>query len=649
MKKRKTVPKDALPSPRPSKWPDVWPPLALAALAFLVYANALSNGFVSDDNFQLLNNPLVVDYHRIPDVFSKHIWAFAGQELTNYYRPVQIVIYMALYYAVGFDAFTFHLVMVLIHMINTVLVFGLGERLLGNRRAALFAGALFAVHPIHTEAVVWVAVLPDALLTGVVVGAIWLFAREDGHPSTGQIAVHSALYMLALLTKETGAMLLPLLVGYEILYLRRDILALWKNKFLYGSLFAVFGVYMALRYRALGGFAPAQGNYHNLQPGEYFFSIVVLVGEYIGKLFLPTGLNYYHLFEPTRGVTLGFLFALVTLIGLIAAIPVLRSKSPLISFGIFWVLVPLAPVMNLTGVGENVFTERYLYLPSVGFVWIAGLAWEYCVQRWREPAWGAGILLLGAASYMVVVRNPEWHDDIRLFTISSQQSPKSGTLIGNLGWFHYQRGEYDRAIELYKRAIGIQPNTALFYNNMGNAYGLKGQRQEALDAIRKALALKPNYPEAHMNLGLALEAVGDSQNAKTEHEKALALKPNYVDAMTALALLKMKDKDMAGAIALLQKATATRPEFTEAHINLGVAYNDTGRYAEGAEAFKKAIEVGGKYPNIYVAHYNLGVSYSNLKALEAAASEFQLAWQMRPDFAAAKEAYEKLLPMLQKQ
>src|SRR5713101_4201901 len=111
MKKRKTGAKEAPPPPRPSRWPGLWPPLALVALAFLVYANALSNGFVSDDDFQLLSNPLVVDYHRIPDIFAKHIWAFAGQETTNYYRPVQMLIYMALYYALGFDAFSYHLLM----------------------------------------------------------------------------------------------------------------------------------------------------------------------------------------------------------------------------------------------------------------------------------------------------------------------------------------------------------------------------------------------------------------------------------------------------------------------------------------------------------------------------------------------------------
>src|SRR5205807_2535013 len=111
---------------RPSLWPQLWPYLLLVLLAFGVYCNALENGFVSDDDFQLLSNPLVTDWHQISQIFQHHIWAFAGQETTNYYRPIQMVLYMALYYAFGFDAFVFHLGMILIHIANTLLVYVLG-------------------------------------------------------------------------------------------------------------------------------------------------------------------------------------------------------------------------------------------------------------------------------------------------------------------------------------------------------------------------------------------------------------------------------------------------------------------------------------------------------------------------------------------
>lgn len=657
-KKQKAAGQAAAAAPRRS-WTVLWLSLSLVVIAFGVYANCLSNGFVSDDNFQLLNNPLVADWHYLPVIMRTNVWAFAGAEVTNYYRPFQMMLYMALFYLRGqsFDPFTYHLVMVLIHIINTVLLFLLGRRLLSGMAAAWVAAALFAVHPIHTEAVVWIAVLPDVLITLMILSALLLFHRDDGRPRGWWIAVHAGIYLLCLLTKETGVVLLALLGAYEWLYRRRPLRELlWNNRIFYGAMLGSFAVYAALRIRALGGFAPAQNFYYHLTPKDYFLSIVVTLGEYLGKLFWPTNLNYYHLFDATTTITGEFVAALI---GVLAAFAIwmagapelgerLRARpSPVIAFGIFWTLVPLFPVMNLTGVGENVFTERYLYLPSAGFLLAAAAAWQWIASRQKQAAWGFCALCLAAGGYATVVRNPDWSDDIKLFTISAKQSPRSGTLIGNLGWFYYQRGMYPEAIEKYEQAIKLQPDTALFYNNLGNAQSQMGQRDAAINNIQKALALKPGYWEAWMNLGLAYEGKGDIPSAIAAHQHALQLKPNYAEALTALALIYMKtEKNYPMAIELLQKAVESRPLYTEAHINLGVAYNDTQQWAKGAEAFQNAIRVGTKYPSIYIAHFNLGIAYSNLNASQAAFSEFRTAWQMHPEFTQAKDAAEKMAEKL---
>jgi protein O-mannosyl-transferase len=652
----------------------LWPYLLLIGLAFGIYANALGNGFVSDDNFQLLGNPLVTDWHQIPQIFQHHIWAFAGQETTNYYRPIQMLLYLALYYLVGFDAFVFHLGMLLIHIGNTLLVYNLGRRFLKSRNAALVAGIIFAVHPIHNEPVVWIAVLPDVLLTTVVLVALGLFVRWDGAPRPWQIAKLAALFLLALLTKEPGAMLVPLLAGYEVLYLGRAIWppsfsltrkgdeaprTIWDNWPLYASLMAVFGVYALLRIHALGGMAPAQGFYYKLHGGTLILSIIATLGQYLGKLVVPIHLNYFYFFEATTSVTPLVVASFVVEVAVLAAIVLFRSRgpaevtrrwnAPLVSYGFFCILIPLAPALNINGVGENVFTERYLYLPSVGFVLAVAVAWDWLASKQREVAWGVVAAIVAASAWILIPRNLDWYDDVRLFTVSSEASPKSGTLVGNLGWFHYQRREYDAAIEKYLTALKLQPEIALFHNNLGNAYAQKGRYQDAVTELRKAVELKSTYAEAHMNLGLALEAEGDISGAIAEHKKALELKPNYAEAFTALALLRMKEKDYPTAIDLLQHAIAGNPRYTEAYINLGVAYNDTNRYAEGSVAFRKAIEVGPTHPSMYVAHYNLGVAYSHLSSLDAAAMEFAKSLQLRPDFSAAKEAYTQAQEMLKKE
>ncbi len=634
-----------------------------AALAFAVYANSLSNGFVSDDNFQLLNNPLVTDWRYLPVIMSTNVWAFSGAEITNYYRPFQMMLYMALYYLQNktFDAFTFHAVMVAIHVANTVLVFLLGRRLLqGNGAAAWVAAALFAVHPIHTEAVVWVAVLPDVLITLLMLMALLLFDRDDGVARGWRVAVHAGIYFLCLMTKETGVMMLALFVAYEWLYRRRPLgQLLWSNRFLYAAMLASFAVYAALRIRALGGFAPAQNFYYHLTPKEYFLSAVVTLGEYLGKLVAPVNLNYYHLFDPTRQISGEFVAALIACLAAfalwVAGAPELGERlprwrpHPVVAFGAFWTLAPLAPVMNLTGVGENVFTERYLYLPSVGFLYLVAVLWTWLWQRQKQAAWALCAVCLVAGSYGTVIRNPDWRDDIRLFSISAKQSPRSGTLVGNLGWFYYQRGRFPEAIEMYHKAIALQPEVALFHNNLGNALAQMGKKEEAVAALRKTVQMKPNYFEAWMNLGLALESLGDIPGAIDAHQKALSIRPDYAESLTALALIRMhKEKNYPAATELLQKAIAARPLYTEAYINLGVCYNDSQQWAKAVETFQGALRVGQKYPNIYIAHYNLGISYSRLNSPEAAYGEFRAALQLRPDFAPAKQAMDQAAETIKK-
>jgi len=642
------TPPAATPAPAPI-WSRLWPYALLAALAIGIYYNALGNGFVSDDDFQLLSNPLVTDWHQIPQIFQHHIWAFAGQETTNYYRPIQMVLYMALYYTFGFDPFVFHLFMVLIHAANTMLLYRVSKRLLKSPEAALVAGILFAVHPIHNEAVVWIAVLPDMLLTMIVLIAIGLFIRWDARPNARQVAAIAGLFMLALFTKEPGAMLIPLLLGYEFLYLGRSLIEIWKNRALYISMLGVFGVYCLLRIHALGGMAPAQGFYYKLHGKDLFLNVIALLGQYLGKLVLPIHLSYFYFFEPTTSFTPRVIASLICAAAVIAGVFLLRRRAPTVSYGLYVILIPLAPALNINGVGENAFTERYLYLPSVGAVLAAAVAWEWLARRQRYAACAVVAVLVIASAWILIPRNLDWHDDVRLFTVSSQQAPKSGTLFGNLGWFHYQRGEYDQAIEKYRAALKLQPNMPLFHNNLGNSLSQKGRQEEAIAELRQAIELKPEYAEAHMNLGLALEIVHDIEGAKREHHAALAIKPKYAEPLTALALIQMKQKDYPGAIDLLKRSIDANSRYTEAYINLGVCYNDTARYVEGAAAFRKALETAPAHPSAYITHYNLGVSYEHMNQINEAAYQYSQSLQLRPDFAAAKEAFEKAQAQVKQQ
>jgi hypothetical protein len=460
----------------------------LALLAFAVYSNSLSNGFVGDDQDQLLRNPLVSG-HRIAAAFGSGVWAFRGVQ-GNYYRPLQFVIYSLVHALAGFQPFVYHLLFALLHALTTIAVYFLAERLTGRQRAALAAAALFAVHPIHTEVVDWIASLPDLMMTAIVVFAVWRFASQGGSPRGRQIAAHCLLYLAALGSKETGIMLLPLFIGFERICLARTLREVRRNVALYAGLAATLAVYLAARWAALGGLAPAQQTFYHLGATEFLLSAVVIAAEYLGKLVLPLGLNYFHIFEPTRGVTLQLAVSVLALVA-VAWVALRRSTRPPISYGILWIALTIAPALHLTGVGQNVFAERYLYLPSVGFVWIAGMLWDWWAARHAQLAWTAGFALLFAAAWQTVTRNPDWRDDFTLLRQTIAQSPAAGILHNNLAGVYVDRNDLPQALNEERLAVQLEPNSAPFHKNLGLILMARDPRAAAVE-FAAALQLQPS-------------------------------------------------------------------------------------------------------------------------------------------------------------
>lgn len=458
MHKRKTVPKLA---PAPPGFRRAALP---ALIAIAVYANSLGNGFIGDDKQQLLQNPLVIG-HQIGAAFGSGVWAFRGVQ-GNYYRPLQFLIYIFLHGLFGFQALGFHAFFVLLSAANAALVYFLADRLTARPRAAMAGAVLFAVHPIHTEVVDWIASLPDLLVTTAVILGAWYFARQKGAPRGRQIAGHCALYLAALFSKETGIVLLPLYAGFEWILLGRRWRELRANAKLYAAMAGILAIYATARSVALGGLAPGQDTFYRLAPPEFALSAVGIAGEYLGRLIWPGGLNYFHVFQPATGITPDFLIAGAALAGLAFA-AFWRGTPRAVSFGIFWIAVALAPALNLTGVGQNVFAERYLYLPSVGFAWTAGIAWDWCAARQPRLAIAAGLLIAVAAAFQTVNRNPDWHDDFTLLSITVRQSPSAGILHNNLAGAYVDRDDLDHAVAQERLAVRCEPRSAPFHKNLG--------------------------------------------------------------------------------------------------------------------------------------------------------------------------------------
>ena len=206
-------------------WPDYQVVALLLLLALLPYANTLTAGFVYDDFPQVVDNPYILSFSHLREIFFSNVWSFQGaQGTTNYYRPIMTLGYLLCFKVFGLLPFGFHLANILLHTSVVCLLFFLTRRLFQSASLALLSAALFALHPIHTESVAWIAGVTDLELTLFYLLAFWAYVRFANLPPRKaplRFSLLLILFALALLSKEQ-ALTLPLLATFYEHYLRED-------------------------------------------------------------------------------------------------------------------------------------------------------------------------------------------------------------------------------------------------------------------------------------------------------------------------------------------------------------------------------------------------------------------------------------------
>ena len=535
--------------------------------AFAVYFNTLGNDFVYDDSAQVLKNYLIRDVGNLPKIFTKSVWAFQGAPvISNYYRPVMNVLYMANYHLFGLKPWGFHLVNVLFHAGASVLVFFLVARLLaassrgssppsptGERTGEFLsipfiAALLFAVHPIHTEAVAWVAGLPDLSFAFFFLLSLLLYIRstEGKELHKGRYALSVAFFFLSALSKEPALTLPLLLLGYDHLFgdPEEGFRGRWKK---YIPYVIAAAVYFALRLNALGGLAPEKRHVH-LGGLQLAINVFPLFAEYLGKLLLPANLNAFHVFHPIVSIlTPKGIFSVAVAAAFAGMMALAYRKHRTACFCLLLLVVPLLPAFYIRGLGLNTFAERYLYLPSAGFAGLAAMVLARVADRIPQGKLvliGALALLTGVYSLGTVRRNAVWRTDYALFEDTVRKSPDGSVAHEQFGAALMGRDRLDEAIGHFRTALVLDPSSDEAHTNLGIAYYRKGLIDQAIEEERISIRLNPNLPEKYFNLAQALADKQLWEEAIREYEIAIRLDPNFADAYNGLGF----SLAMAGAI-----------------------------------------------------------------------------------------------------
>lgn len=590
--------------------------LILVALAALPYFNSLRNSFVYDDFDQVLVNPYIRNFHHLREIFTSSVWSFMGdfRGSTNYYRPVMSLGYLFCYQLFGPHALGFHLANLLANVGVVLLVFLVTRRMFCSPAVALATACIFALHPIHSEAVNWIAAVTElelALFYLLTFGFFLASARAAGKSSAPRQIAMAGSFVVALLSKEQ-ALTLPLLAALYEHRFREDHAETTELQKLrrYGVLWLLAAVYLVLRARYLGGLAPSLDR-PGFGPPELVISALALIGRYCWKLVWPAELCAYYLFPTDVAALYPWALGGVVALAICAlAFAVLWKSNRQAAFGVVWLLATLAPVLNVRWMASNPFAERYLYLASVGFCWIvgwAGIRWWNSLSardsRWRVALPIAAGLIATLWVFRIVSRNRDWRDNLTFYTATLAISPDAYYIHNNLGTVYWAQGNIPAAEREWRTALRLAPASEYALHNLGLVANAQKHYGEAEGLFLRALAIRPNYSDAHLDLGKTYEATGRLQEAEAQLRAAENLSPLSVRAHNALSEFYLDRRELRESEAEARRSVEIEPT-PQGYWDLGLVEWLKGDRSSTERAFLDAAALS---PSDSRAHFMLGL------------------------------------------
>ncbi len=527
-------------------------------VTYAVFQNSLSNEFVFDDESVIIGNTSIQSLSSIPKYFT----ADEGfhKVIGRYYRPIVSATYAIDYSIWVLDPYGYHLTNVIIHIICCLLLFKIFRVLFWRYKyrniISLLSTLIFAVHPIHTEAVSWVSGRTDSLVT-LFFFASFLFYLEftkeleynkeenSLHKITKKNYIYLFLSLLfyagGLLTKEMIVTMPVIIVLYDFVYRKKGMKYFKENMINYFLFFGITILYFILRYELLKDI-PERENYLYFIGKNYDIVIGTMlktIPVYFRLLFAPFPLLYHYngVIPDVKSIIDGsVLLSLVFIAFLVFVSVYFYKKDSIISFCILFFFVSLLPVMNIVPT-MNLMAERFLYFTSFAFaLLICHLAMAGSSKRDFSMLTIGMIVIIGALSYLTYKRNAEWKDNDTLYL--SAKGVEGSVLLVNEGNIFANAKKYDEAEEFYKRAVELRDNNLLAHHNMGLIYLLRGNLDSAKIKFKKGISIDSLAPDGYFQLATLYNLQNKKDSAVLMLEKLQTITPNYRESANILKSLK---------------------------------------------------------------------------------------------------------------
>ena len=565
------------------------------------------------------------------------LWAFTSTEEANWH-PLTWLSHMVDVELYGLNPEGHHLTNLLFHVMNTLLLFWVLNRMTKAVWQSAFVAALFAVHPLHVESAAWVAERKDVLS-----GFFWMLAMGAYVLYTERPTFKR--YLPVLLFFALGLMAKPMLVTLPFVLLLLDYWPLGRIR--WSSVREKIPLFILTILSSVGAYY-AQEKGEALRSVEQFpldvriENALVSYIRYIIKMIWPSDLSIFYP-HPGSGLPAWGIGGAALLLAGVSLFVFLRTRAkPHLAVGWLWYLGVLVPVIGLVQVGSQAMADRYTYLPLIGlFIMIAWGASDVAAKgRSGKVALPIlAVLLISAASIRTMFHLRHWTDNIALYEHALEVDPENYRAHHGLGVFYGEQGRFDEAITHIRTSIQLQPNNPEIYNHLGMSLAGLERSEEAIQAYRTAIKLQPNFPAAYFNLGNAYKRQKRMTEAVQAYQTALKLQPDFIDVRSSIGTLYKELGRLEEAIEEFQAALKLRPDSADAHNNLGAAYATKGLLDEALEEFHISLKIN---PNQVEAHMNIGSILRQKGNMNQAREEFKKVLEVKPDFPPARQALESL-------
>ena len=489
--------------------------LPVAALALAASWSSLGNGFAYDDLYVIVNDPQRM--HTLRDwwrEFATTYWLSEGRAPGDGYRPLTILAFKAQWVLGGGSPMLFHAVSIALHVVTAVLVFWLAAAVLPIA-AAWVAAALYAVHPVHVEAVANVVGQSELIVALLLVLAVGLYVRgrADGTLTRWRWGAIATLYGVALLFKEHAITLIALLPLAEVLVVRDR--AAWPTRLAAMRLPLLVLLLVAVAYLwarsvvVIGtGFAPFivfEGL--NLSARDRVLTMIGAVPEWVRLFLWPARLMTEYAppyLDVAQGPSVTQIPGLLLLLGVLGLAAATWRRSPATAFGIGWIVITLSPSSNFFLPAGFIIAERTLLLPSVGAMLAVAsiIPWLYARFESRPLAQPLGVaavlLLLALGVARSHTRNPVWRNNETLFRQAVVDSPDSYRAHFMLGTYLFEQGRKVEAERHYRIALGLFPYDPLMAHALAEQYRGADMCAPALPLYEWYFQLEPEASRGHL-------------------------------------------------------------------------------------------------------------------------------------------------------